>query len=254
MAQKGSDLGEGSVKISMFYVPAADTARMDTTNRAFMKFHYFIFHHKVLRRDASDGIEITKSANTKPLNKSDSNISITTSLSAHMVIPSYVIDWDKKTISTFFLKNGKSCISEDSVQTYTQDFFYRLMAMASTSTAQILIDTAHAQPVIVCGIKCIKANYLHSSQSGWHQFIYFKKDLNFISPLNGLLNNKFPFPVISIDMEVKGDAKEPNKITGVMRGQITEIDTKKQNPLLFELPPNTLILKNVPYSEMYKNN
>ncbi|WP_121808354.1 hypothetical protein [Mucilaginibacter kameinonensis] len=242
-----TDLGNGSVKIGLFWFPPADTAKMDTAGHMVMQFDYHILHDKVLR---SKNAERPLASNSSRENSTGSDTTVKSSLAVSLITPHYLIDWKKKLVYTFFTKNKKPFISKDSLRTDSDELFFRALLLAIISKRTTIIDTAHQQPITVAGLPCYKALYKSSDQVQWHQFIYTKQQLPIFSLLNAYLNFNFSFTVVSFDAE-STSAFNNYSITCISRIQLLSFDTETPDPNIFQLPKGVPVLKSVPHLSMY---
>lgn len=242
-----TDLGEGTVKIGLFWFPPADTAKMDTAKHQVMQFDYHILHSKVLR---SKNVDRPLASNSSNEHCNSSDTTVKTSLSVSLITPTYLIDWRKKQVYTFLKKNKKPFIATDSLRTDSDELFFRVLLLAPESKRTCIIDTTHQQSITVAGMPCYQALYKSSDQVRWHQFIYTKKPLPIVSLLNAYLNTTFSFTVVSFDAE-STSAFTDNAIICISRIQLLSFDTEPLDPKLFQLPKGVPVLKSVPHLGMY---
>jgi len=242
------DLGQGKITIGLFWFPPADTEKMDTSNHRFLQYNYYINHDTILKKGNSDVLR--ESLDKKQIfHKNDT---LKSHLAFSMISPSYIIDWKKKLVYTFYKKSGKDYISLDSLNKYTDDIFYRTISLGVLNNVKVVFDTVNQTKVQIAGLECYKARYKSTMNKYWHQFIYTKKQLLLYPPLNCLFNNSFPYFIVSFDYESNNDSyADHQQHTAIVRLEITYISEEKLLPDLFFIPNNIPIKKNVSKFEMY---
>ncbi|SDT69110.1 hypothetical protein SAMN05216490_4984 [Mucilaginibacter mallensis] len=244
-----TDLGEGFISIKISWLPFSDTVKLSTEYQDFMTFDYHVYHNKVFRQGSQKFISTDS---TKRQMELPNKTKMESTLTASVVIPTYLLDWENKTVYTYFTQQNKLYLSEDSLKYNSDEMFYKSLFLFK-SKKHLLIDTINQKVIILCGIQCYVARYKHSDKGNWLRFVYTAKKQSLYSPINGFFDADFKYQVMSIDVENQANVKDTLKITAIFRMEVTSINNDRQNLDLFKLPHNTPILKQVPNSEMYKN-
>lgn len=246
--RKGT-FGEGVVTIGYYFIPVADTAKMDTTNHLFMRMTYYIKGNKILRRDKESETELfaTKDTTTAP-----DKTKITSHFEAKLVHPSYVINWDTKMMYTFFRQKGKILVSEDSLKNQTSDVFYP--QLLNSERMATFLNGKDDLKIKIAGIWCKNGTgIINFKKNGITRtdtclFHYAKRQLPIRSPLNNFLPD-FKDDILSISLPTTSE--DYSNYYGCSIFIIEKIKDTLLDDKLFIIPDSMEVRSKVPWQEMY---
>ena len=149
------DPGEGRVKIGMFFFNAPDTVNMVVGDeKLFMELNYYIKNNFILRKD--DTADVPKNKSWQQVDKTDSNVIVSKTLSFKVNTPTYIIDWQKKLVYTFY--NNNSSVSRASLWDDRQEFVYK--QFIKKQGLNVKVDTSNQRIVFICGLPCYEGRFL----------------------------------------------------------------------------------------------
>jgi hypothetical protein len=241
-AQKAYNFGEGIVKIAHYFVLKKDVLHPDTANRLFTKYTYYIKGDKVLKREGASSFLISSD---KRITKQENNVFKTT-LTAKLITPEYLLDFQQGKAYTFYTKKDQPMISVSQIKDLRYDLFFKAF-LSPNRNNNCILEAIPNENGDTCAI-----NYGYGITG--KDSVFFQFSLRHY-PVESPLTYFFPAgvsPFITLLWAPSpGTGTDGKPISGFSVLAIEEIIDVKLPDSLFMLPANVIMKENVSMREMY---
>ncbi|SKD09431.1 hypothetical protein SAMN05660461_5319 [Chitinophaga ginsengisegetis] len=243
-AQKAYNFGEGIVKIAHYFVLKRNVETPDTARSLFTNYTYYIKGSKVLKRETED----FSFSSTQHTTKKQDNSSFHTALTAKLVQPEYLLDFQNDTAYTFYKKKGKQMISQSRIEDQRSEIFFRALLSPKRNNNCILQTNQNKN-----GDTCAGYGYgIVGKDTAFFQ--YSMRHYPVQSPLACFFpDSTSPF-ITLLWLPTPGTDKDGKPISGFSVLTIKEVTDVKLPDSLFTIPADAIMKENVTMDEMYNPN
>lgn len=241
-AQKHYNFGEGIVKIAHYFVQKKNINNPDTAGSIFTNYTYYIKGSKVLKREPEGPFY----SGTKQTTGMQNGSSFHSTLTAKLVLPEYLLDFQNDSAFTFYKKKGKQMIARSRIEDQRSEIFFKVFLSPKRNNNCILQIVQDENENTGYGYGIVGKDSVFFQYSRRHY------------PVQSPLSYFFPdgvAPFISlIWLPTPGTGKDGNPVSGFSVLAIKEVIDVKIPDSLFTIPGNAIIKENVTMDEMYNPN
>jgi hypothetical protein len=176
-AQEPKDLGVGTFTLQVFHYANASFSS-DSTANIFVKRIYYVNHYKVLLKTIGPATKNNKPDTSKVTSKVG-DLEIKSQMSARILYPIYLADYQKQQYAMYFEKSKKQYFFQDSLKKHPENIYKPKIGYGEEKTTLIVHENEIHK---IAGKPCLKAELLGERDTV--TFFFTREKLKFVSPLN----------------------------------------------------------------------
>lgn len=240
-AQKTPDFGEGIIKIAHYFVPTKNVLEPDTAGKLFTNYTYYIKGAKVLKKEGSSSSFL---GSDKKIITQDGH-SFKSVLSARLITPEYLLDFQQDKAYTFYTRKDQPMISVSQIKDERSDIFFRFYLSVSKNNNCILeaIPNQEDSCTTSYGYGLVGKDSAFFQFSPRHYPV--QSPLSFFFPAG-----TSPF-ITLLWLPSPGTGKDGKTFIGYSVLAIKEVIDTQLPDSLFTIPAGVILKENVSMQEMY---